>query len=61
MSEPIRLQINISMYQPGSGGTIRVEENVDFPAGMEFLELAKVLSQFHELAQQIKNNREQQA
>lgn len=52
MNAPIRMLINISLYQD-SGGTIRVEENIELPA-MGFLELAKVMGQFHDLAQVIR-------
>lgn len=49
---PIQLNINISLNQQ-SCGTIRVEESIELPA-MDFLALAKVLGQFHDLAQAIK-------
>jgi hypothetical protein len=53
MNAPITMNINISLYQPMGSGTIRVEETVDLPE-LDFLELSKVLGQFHELAKAIK-------
>ena len=49
----IQMNVNISLYQPGYGGTLRIEEQVELPAA-DFLELAKILGQFHDLAKKIK-------
>jgi hypothetical protein len=51
----IRMSINISLSQDNCG-SIRVEENLELPA-MDFLELAKVMGQFHDLAHAIRNQR----
>jgi hypothetical protein len=53
MSEPIRMSINIQLYQPGSGGNIRVEEVIELPI-TDFMGLAGIMSRFHELAKEIK-------
>ena len=37
-----------------AGGSLRIEENVTIPAG-DFFSLAKILGQFHEVAQALKS------
>jgi hypothetical protein len=48
VNQPITLQINIRLYQPMGSGTISIDESVELPT-LDFLEMSKVLGQFHDL------------
>lgn len=49
------LQISARIEQRGDGyGGLRIEENIEIKAS-DFIEMAKILGQFHDLAQKVKN------
>ena len=60
MNPEFELQFQIYLRQTGYGsGQIQLSETVTIGA-MSFLELAKVLGQFHDLAESIKAARQQE-
>lgn len=55
----ITLQIDVRLYQPNRGsGSLSINESVELDCE-SFLEMSKVLAQFHDLAQSLKKGKEQ--
>lgn len=52
---PIEVGIVITLYQPGMGGQLRLEENMKIAPAASFLDLANIMKQFHELAVAIRD------
>ncbi len=51
----LRIEVNVSQSEYGSGG-LHLREEIDIREG-DFLEMAKILGQFHDLAEKIKRER----
>ena len=51
----LRIEVNVSQSSYGSGG-LHLREEIEIPEA-DFLEMAKILGQFHDLAEKIKRER----
>ena len=52
----MQVRISVSIYNQQTSGSLNVEE-VFVINDIEFLEMSKILGQFHELAQRVKSER----
>jgi len=56
--DEMQVTVRVDIYQPQGGGSINVNESFEVN-DCDFIEMAKILGQFHELAKRIKSEREQ--